>query len=244
MSFFETNTSIQVARANKRLKQIKKGISIAAGATLDNMAFESKQLSTKEFVKDHVIRSNWTQRGMLFEKAKKGVPIARMESRSGNIRPYARDLEIGAKIKANNEYLPIPALGARVSKSKRKRIAKKFSMPNLNARRLPNVRGNAKQKFAAMLNIARKENNYGPFLIKPGEAGGSKLPTGIFTLGNQGRKKRGGGKITMIRKLQKSAIIKGHSFIGKAGIKIGGKMDKIYVKNAKRILRKYGRDIR
>lgn len=241
---FKTNTDKQIIKYNKRLNQIgKRGIPLAAANTLDNMAFESRKISIKMFKKDRIIRSNWTQRGMLFEKTKKGIPIRQMEARSGNIRDYAVTQEFGDTITANSQFIPIPALGSRISKSKHKRIAKKFSMP-LKARRMPNISGSHEKRFTAMLNIARKERYYGPFLITKQDAGGFKLPVGLFNLGKQGRGRRGGGKIIMIRKLQSSVRVPGNPFIAPAGVKVTKRMDRFYIHNAKQILKRYGRDIR
>lgn len=241
---FKTDTEQQIKKYNRRLRKIGKvGIPLAAAGTLDNMAFESRKLSTKMFERKFTIRSNWTQRGMLFQKAKKGIPIKNMESRSGNTREYADLLEKGGTVRADNDFLPIPAIGARVSKSKRKRIAKRFKMP-LKARRLPKISGSPTRRFAAMLNIARKEKYFGPFLITKSEAGSDRLPVGIFLLSGHGRGRRNGGSITLIRKLQKSAHVPGNPFIAPAGRRIGRNMDRTYVKQAQRVLKKYDRDIR
>ena len=241
---FKTDTDIQIKKYNRRLRKIGKvGIPLAAAGTLDHMAFESRKISIKTFNRKHIIRSNWTERGMRFQKTKKGIPIKHMESRSGNIREYADLLEKGGTVRADNQLLPIPALGARVSKSKRKRIAKKFKMP-LKARRLPKISGSPTRRFAAMLNIARKEKYFGPFLITKLDAGGDRLPVGIFNLSGHGRGSRGGGSITLIRKLQPSAQVPGRPFIAPAGRRVGLHMDHLYVKQAKRVLKKYDRDIR
>ena len=241
---FKTDTEQQIKKYNRRLRKIGRvGIPLGAAGTLDNMAFESRKISIKTFNRKFIIRSNWTERGMRFQKAKKGIPIKHMESRSGNIREYADLLEKGGTVRADNQLLPIPALGARVSKSKRKRIAKRFRMP-LKARRLPKISGSPTRRFAAMLNIARKEKYFGPFLITKSEAGSDRLPVGIFNLSGHGRGRRGGGKITLIRKLQPSAQVPGRPFIYPAGRRVGLHMDHTYVKQAKRVLKKYGRDIR
>lgn len=246
MSSFQTNTDVQIKKYNRRLRRIgKHGIPLAIAGTLDNMAFESRKLSTKSFERKFTIRSNWTQRGMLFQKTKRGIPIKNMVSFSGNIREYADLLEKGGTVRADNQFLPIPALGARVSKSKKKRIAKKFKMNQLSrVRRLPKISGSPTRRFAAMLNIARKEKYFGPFLITKADAGGDKLPVGIFNLAGHGRMARGGGKIMMIRKLQRKAHVPGNPFIAPAGRKIGRQMDRIYVIQARRALKKFDRDIR
>jgi len=243
---FKTDTDIQIKKYNRRLRKIGKiGIPLAAAGTLDNMAFESRKISIKTFNRKYTIRSNWTERGMRFQKAKKGIPIKHMESRSGNIREYADLLEKGGTIRADNQFLPIPALGARVSKSKRKRISAKFKMNQLSrVRRLPKISGSPSRRFAAMLNIARKEKYFGPFLITKSDAGGDRLPVGIFNLAGHGRMRRGGGKIMMIRKLQPSAQVPGRPFIYPAGRRVGLHMDHVYLKQAKRTLAKFGRDIK
>ncbi len=243
---FKTDTDKQIKEYNRRLRRIGKiGIPMAVKGTLDKMAFESRKMSIKTFERKFVIRSNWTQRGMRYENTKKGIPIKRMESRSGNTRDYADLLEKGGTVRADNQFLPIPALGARTGKSKRKRIAKRFKMPQLSrVRRLPSISGSPKRKFAAMLNIARKEKYFGPFLITKADAGGDKMPVGIFMLSGHGRGRRGGGTITMIRKLQPSAHVPGRPFIYPAGRRVGLHMDHTYVKQAERVLRKFGRDIR
>ncbi len=240
---FQTDTDIQIKKYNRRLRKIGKvGIPLAAAGTLDKMAFESRKISIKTFNRKYTIRSNWTERGMLFQKTKKGIPIKHMESRSGNTREYADLLEKGGTVRADNQLLPIPALGARVSKSKRKRIAKRFRMP-LKARRLPKISGSPTRRFAAMLNIARKEKFFGPFLITKSDAGGDRLPVGIFNLSGHGRGRRGGGSVTLIRKLQPSAQVPGRPFIAPAGRRIGLHMDHLYVKQAQRVLKKYGKNI-
>lgn len=243
---FQTDTADQIKKYNRRLKQIGKiGIPLAAAGTLDNLAFESRKISIRIFEGKHIIRSNWTQRGMRFEKAKKNVPIKQMESRSGNTRDYAALLEHGGTIRAENKFLPIPALGSRVSRSKRKRIAKKFKMNQLSGvRRMPKISGSPTRRFTAMLNIARKEKFFGPFLVTKGEAGSDRLPVGIFNLSKHGRGRRGGGKITILRKLQPSANIPGNPFIAPAGRRVGRGMDRAYVRQAQRILKKYGKDIK
>lgn len=240
MTFFHTNTDITILKLNKKLKNImNKGIPLAAANTLDNMAFESRKESIDQFKKDHIIRSNWTQRGMLFQKTKRGIPIMKMESKSGNTRDYALELEEGATIKANKQFLPVPALGAR-SGNKRKRISARFKMNRLsNLRRMPQIAGSPNRKFAAMLNLARKENDFGPFLVTKDDAGGERLPVGIFTLAGYGRKKRGGGTIKMIRKLKKSVRVPSNPFIKPAGMEIGRRADKIYIKQANRIMNKF-----
>ena len=242
---FKTDSDIQIKKLNRRLNQIGHiGIPLAAAGTLNNMAFESRRLSTRTFKRKRIIRSNWTERGMLFEKTRSGIPIRQMESRSGNIRDYAALLEGGGKIKPDGRFLEIPALGSRVSKSKRKRIAKRFKLNQLGrVRRLPKISGSPTRRFAAMLNIARKEKYYGPFLITKQDAGGERMPVGIFNLSGHGRGRRGGGQITMLRKLQTSAHVQGRPFIAPAGKRIGQKMDKIYIRQATRVLRKFGRDI-
>lgn len=243
---FQTDTEEQIKKFNHRLKQIGDiGIPIAAAGTLDNMAFESRKISIRMFKGKHIIRSNWTQRGMLFEKTRKGIPIKHMEARSGNVREYADLLERGGTVQADNKYLPIPALGSRVSKSKTKRIARRFRMDRLsNVRRLPKISGSVSRRFAAMLNIARKEKYFGPFLVTKQEAGSERIPRGIFNLTGHGRRRKGGGTITMLRKLQSSAHVPGNPFISPAGHRIGRQMDRIYIKNAKRILKRFGKDIK
>lgn len=243
---FKTDTEDQIKKYNRRLRQIGDiGIPLAAAGTLDNMAFESRKMSTRTFERKFIIRSNWTQRGMLFEKTKKNIPIRHMESRSGNTRDYAALLEMGGTVTAENKFLPIPALGSRVSKSKRKRIARRFRMDRLDGvRRMPKISGSPTRRFAAMLNIGRKEKFFGPFLITKQDAGGERMPVGIFNLSGHGRKRRGGGKITMLRKLQTSAQVPGNPFISPAGRKVGRNMDFTYVKQAKRVLKKYGKDIK
>jgi hypothetical protein len=235
---FHTNTSINVLRVNRHLKKLgENGIPLAANETLNNLAAGSRKISIRKFAEDHIIRSNWTERGMLFEKAKRGIPIAQMESRSGNIRDYAARLEKGEILRASGQAIEVPTTSARISKSKRKRIAKRFSMPQLQRlRRMPNVSGSPKRKFAAMMNLARKDNYFGPFLISRREAGGERIPTGIFMLTNAGRKNRGGGKITRIRSMQSKVVIKGNPFVGPAGAIMGKSMDKIYIKNAEKLI--------
>ena len=236
----KTNTEINVLRVNRHLKKLgNQMIPLAVFETLNNLAAGSRKISIKKFEDNHIIRSNWTQRGMLFEKTRRGIPIAMMESRSGNIRDYAPRLEKGETIRAGGQAIEVPTTAARVSKSKRKRIAKRFTMPQLQRlRRMPKVSGSPKRRFAAMLNIARKEHDFGPFLISRRESGGVNIPTGIIAISNAGRKKRGGGKITRIRSMQSRVVIKGNPFIGPAGAKMGRNMDKTYIKNAERLIGK------
>lgn len=243
---FETNINTTIRHYNKRLDDIgHRGIPAAAAGTLDNMAFESRKISIKTFENKYVIRSNWTQRGMLFEKTKRGVPIARMESRAGNVRDYASTLEEGDTLTADNEFIPIPALGSRIAKKRNRRIAKRFNLRQLpRVRRLPNIQGTVKRRFTAMLNIARKENYFGPFMITKEEAGSEKVPVGIFNLAAAGRKRRSGGKIVMLRKLQRSVKVPSEPFIGPSGIRMGQRMDRIYIRQAKRTLARFSRDIR
>lgn len=243
---FQTDTEDQVKKLNVRLNKIgSAGIPAAAAGTLDNMAFESRKMAIKTFERKHIIRSNWTQRGMRFEKTRKGIPIRHMESRSGNVRDYAGLLEKGGTIKAKNKYLPIPALGSRISKSKHKRIGRRFRMDKLSqVRRMPKVSGSPKRRFAAMLNIARKEKFFGPFLVTKDDAGSDRIPKGIFNLSGHGRGKRKGGKITMLRKLQASAHIPDNPFVAPAGRRLGRRMDRIYIKQAQRVLKRFGKDIK
>ena len=114
-----------------RLQKIRKdGIPLAVAATLDNMAFTARKISIKEFEQDHIIRSNWTQRGMLYSRTRKAIPIRQMESRSGSIREYAPTLEHGGTEKpGTGSNLQIPALGARVGRSKQKKIARRVFKP-------------------------------------------------------------------------------------------------------------------
>lgn len=241
---FQTNTEKVVKHYNQRLRQIStQGIAMAAAGTLDNMAFESRKIAIKTFEGQRVIRSNWTQRGMLFQKTRRGAPIKEMESRSGNIRPYGATLESGDTVHAEKEFLPIPALGSRIGKNKRKRIAKRLRMP-LKARRMPRIGGSPTRRFAAMLNLARKQKYFGPFLITDDEAGSDRLPKGLFNLSGHGRGKRGGGKITMLRKLKKSVRVPGKPYLRPAAAKVGMNMDRTYIRQAKRTLRKFGKDIR
>jgi len=242
---FQTDTDKQIKKLNHRLNQIgSNGIPLAAAGTLNNQAFESRKTSIRAFKRKRTVRSNWTERGMLFEKTRSGIPIRQMESRSGNIRDYAALLEHGGTVKPDGSILEIPALGSRVSKSKKKKIARRFKLSQLGkVRRLPEISGSPTKRFAAMLNIARKEKYYGPFMITKQDAGGERLPVGIFNLSGHGKGRRGGGQITMLRKLQASAYVQGRPFIAPAGKRIGGIMDKIYIKQAKRVLAKFGRDI-
>ena len=242
---FDTNVGKTVEFYNKRLNKIsKQGIPMAAASTLNNMAFESMMIAKKIFKASHVIRSNWTERGMLFQKVKKGTSIQQMETRSGNIRPYTETLEDGATIRPKSKFVAIPALGARISKNIKKRIASKFAINKIQARRMPNISGSPTRRFAAMLNIARKEKYFGPFAVTESEAGSDLIPTGIFNLTGRGRGKRYGGTITMLRKLQTSVVVPGHPFVEPAGRKVAQNMDKIYVRQAKRILAKFGSNIR
>lgn len=224
-----------------------KGIPMAAATTLNNMAFQSKQLSTKQFEQDHIIRSSWTQRGMQYQKTKQNIPIRQMEARSGNIRDYAETLEHGGtKRPKSGSNIQIPGLRARISKNKRKRISRGFALDRLKGvRRMPSISGGPKRKMAAMLNMGRRKKDFGPFLItdKDQASGGYPSP-GIYMLTGAGRSKRKGGVLEMVRKLRKSAVINGHPFVEPAGREIGGKMDKIYIRNANFILKKYGKAIR
>ena len=111
-------------------------------------------------------------------------------------------------------------------------------------RRMPKISGSPTRRFAAMLNIARREKFFGPFLITKDETGGERLPRGIFILTGHGRGKRDGGTITMIRKLQPSAHVPGNPFISPAGRRVGRGMDRTYIKQAKRVLKKFGKDIK
>ena len=47
----------------------------------------------------------------------------------------------------------------------------------------------------------------------------------------------------MLRKLQASAHIPGNPFIAPAGRRIGRRMDRIYIKQAQRTLKRFGKDI-
>lgn len=235
---FSTNTERNVIDYNRRLNKIGSwAIPSAVANTLDNVAFEARKESINQFEKDHTIRSTWTQRGMLFEKTRRGFSIAAMESRAGNIRPYAGTLETGGIIAPRAKVLMSPALAARGG-NKRKRIKPSARLGNLTPRRMPKVSGGPRRRFAAMLNLARKENYFGPFLITKSEAGGERLPQGIFNVGRAGRKKRGGGTIIMLRKIQASAKVTGHSFVGAGARRASRDIQKIYNRNAARILRK------
>lgn len=225
-----------VDKATRRLIWIGEyGIPTAIANTLDNLAFQTRTEAIDEFEKNHTIRSTWTQKGMLFEKTRRKIPIAQMESRTGNIRDYADILESGGTVQPRKKNLMAPTMAARRGNVKR-RIAPSFRLERLKPRRLARVSGGTMRRFAAMLNIARKDNYFGPFLITKGEASGQRLPIGIFNLARAGRKSRGGGKIIMIRKMQAKATITGHSFIKKAAIKIGREMPEIYVNNAERLI--------
>lgn len=227
-----------VDKATRRLIWIgESALPAAVANTLDNLAFQTKGEATEEFEKDHTIRSTWTQKGMLFEKTRRKIPIARMESRTGNIRDYADVLEKGGTVRPRKTRLMAPTMAARRGNVK-KRIAPTFRLERLKPRRMPTGSRGLKRRFAAMLNIARKENYFGPFLITKSDVGvsGARLPRGIFVLAGAGRKKRGGGKIKMIRKIQAKATITGHSFIKKSAARVGKKMPEIYVRNAERIV--------
>lgn len=244
---FKTNVDKIVKDYNKKLTREfgQRGIPLAAQFTLNEMAFQAMKVSRREFKRERITRGSFAEKGIRFQKTRSGIPIRQMESRQGNIRDFGAIQETGGTIVAPNKFLPIPALGARISKSKRKRIARKFNMKQLNKmRRLPNISGTPKERFAAMLNIARKEKYYGPFLITKKDAGGFKMPVGIFMLSAQGRGRRGGGKITMIRKLQKTVKVPSNPYILPAAVKVGKKMDRIYTKRAKFVLKKFGRDIK
>lgn len=241
---FKTNTEKIVKDYNRRLNQMgSKGIPMTATFTLNEMAKRSMDISRRNFKRDRVIRSSWAERGILFQQTRRGIPIRMMESRSGSIRDFGDIQEHGGTIRANKKFLPIPSLASRTSGSKGKRIAKKFNMP-IKARRLPNIGGSLQRRFAAMLNWNRRAKYYGPFLITNEEAGSEKLPRGIFELRGQDRNKRGGGKIVVLRKMKELVKVPGNPYIAPAGIKIGKKMDRIYINRARFILRKYGRDIR
>ena len=238
----------QIKQLSKRLRAISdKAIPEAAALTLNQMAYKSRTLSIKQFEQDHVIRSNWTQRGMVYQKTKQNVPIMQMESRAGSIRPYAPLLEHGGTVKPKTgTNLQIPGLGARVGKSKRKPVKRGFALDRLKGvRRMPNVRGGVKQKFAAMLNMGRKRKDYGPFLTSEQDTGsGGWPPAGIWMLTGAGRSKRRGGSLDMVRHFSKHVMVKRHPFVSPAGRKVGREMDRIYVKNAKQTLREYGKDIK
>lgn len=226
-----------IDKATRRLERsVKNGIPTAIANTLDNVAFNARNKSNELFERDHVIRSNWTQRGTRFEKTQRSSTIAKMESRTGSIRDYAEVLEEGGTVTPRKKNLMAPALGARGG-NKRRKIRPTVRLARITPRRMPNVSGSPTKRFAAMLNIARKENYYGPFIITKQDAGGERLPIGIFNLKRAGRRKRGGGQIVMIRKIQTKATITGHSFIEKGANKASGDMAKIYIKNAQRLLK-------
>lgn len=245
---FKTNTDDIVKQLNKKLNKMgSSGIPMAAGMTLNNLAFESRRISIGLFEKDRVIRSNWTKRGMLFQKTKTKIPIRQMESRSGNIREYGDLQETGGTVRPDGQFLPVPALAARGGNKKR-RIVKKFKMNKLGGlRRMPSVGGSPTRRFAAMLNLARKEKQYGPFLVTDKDAGSDRLPRGIFELRGQGRGRHGGGKIKMIRKFKDVVAVPGNSYVRAAAQILGrsaNAMDKRYIKNAKRVLKRFGRNVK
>lgn len=235
---FSTDTDSQTAKLNRKLARVGGwAIPAAVANTLDNVAFNARIEGNKQFEKDHVIRSTWTQRGMLYEKTRRGGTIASMESRAGNIRPYADVLETGGTVRPRGKVLMSPTMAARGG-DKGRRIKPSARLSRLHPRRMPNVGGGPRRRFAAMLNLARKDNFFGPFLITEQDAGGERLPRGIFMLGRAGRKKRGGGKIIMLRKIQATAKIKGHSFVDRSARIASRDIQKIYNRNASRLLRK------
>jgi len=131
-------------------------------------------------------------------------------------------------------------MNARISKQKNRRIGKASKLRNLsNIRRLPSVGGHPMRRYMAMLNMARKEQYFGPFMILPSEQRASSVPVGIFKLTGKGRGKRGGGQITMIRTFETRVKIKAHSYIGAGSRFTLSEVHAIYNEKAKWVLRRY-----
>lgn len=230
---FSTDAGQQILSHNRKLSKIGKwAIPTAVANTLDKVAFEARQDAVEQFEKDHTIRSTWTQRGMRFEKVRRGSTIADMESRVGNIRPYAKVLEAGGTVKPRKKVLMSPAMAARGNK-KTRRIRQASKLEVMHVFRPPNIKGGRRARFAAMLNIARKRDLPGPFLTK-----GDGFPNGIFMLQGRGWRNRGGGKIVMIRKIQAVAKIKGHPFVRSASNRASRNIQSIYNRNVARLIKK------
>lgn len=242
---FVTDNDIKMLRVNKRLKRmVEHGIPLAVSDTLNNVAATARIIAIKKTEKKFIKRSSWLQKGMLFQKAKSNGPISAMESRVGNTRGFAGELEGGARIPAGASHAQAPTDKSRVSKSKAKRVSKKFNRIGVGkARRMPNVNGGPKARFAAMLNIARKDNFFGPFVLTRGDIGGQRLPHGVFILGAAGRKKRGGGRMSKIRTIEKSIHIKGRPFVEPSAREASRNMDRVYIKNAEKIMAKHSGNI-
>ena len=238
MAFFSTDTERETLVLTNKLGALgSRAIPTVVAQTLDKVAFIARTEANKEFEKEHIIRSTWTQRGMLFENVKRGGTIATMESRAGNIRPYAEILEKGGTVRPRKTNLMSPALAARGG-DKRKRIRPSARLSRLTPRRMPAIPGNPRRRFAAMLNLGRKENYFGPFMITSADVFGEQLPQGIFNLAGAGRKRRGGGKIRMIRKMHKSVEIRGHGYVRISARRATRQLQELYNKNARRTLNK------
>lgn len=236
---FSTDTERETLVLTNKLGRIGSwAIPTAVMNTLNNVAFEARKNANEEFVENHVIRSDWmTAKGMIFEKVKRGSTIAQMESRMGNIREDADILETGGEIKPRKNNLMSPALAARGG-NKRNPIRPANRLNRLKPRRMPKVGGNPQRRFGAMLNLGRKDNYFGPFMVTKSEAGGEQLPHGIFKLAGAGRKNRGGGTIVMLRKIQDKAKIRGHRYVSIGSRRAENNIQSIYNRNAKRILSK------
>lgn len=100
--------------------------------TLNGVAAANAKQMKKNVEKRMIVRTKFTTNSIRQDRHARGSNISRMFSRVGSVSPYLAIHDEGGIIKAERKKIPIPTLQARVSRSKQRRIARRYAMNRMD----------------------------------------------------------------------------------------------------------------
>jgi len=100
--------------------------------TLNGVAAANAKQMKKNVEKRMIVRTKFTTNSIRQDRHARGTDISRMFSRVGSVSPYLAIHDEGGTIKAKSKKIPIPTLQARTSRSKQRRIARRYAMNRID----------------------------------------------------------------------------------------------------------------
>lgn len=111
-------------------KMRKKDLPNAVKATLNDTAFGVRQKIQKDLPSNFTIRNRFTERSIRVNKVV-GNNIKTMFSEVGSVQEYMKTQEDGGVVRSRTSTLPIPTREARIGKSSKKMVARRFKLDRL-----------------------------------------------------------------------------------------------------------------
>lgn len=135
-----------VRRTMKQLKALRKSaIPLAVRGTLNDLAFQTREVAQARIRRDFTNRSKFTEKRVIVEKARQR-DVRKMAANVGHTEEYMATQEFGGTVSGSGRYKPIPTNEARIAKSAQQLVRRALY---LSAIGLGRGRGQRRKYFVA-----------------------------------------------------------------------------------------------